>query len=128
MEATQTAAKADLVIDELMAIDPAAKRETCFVYGRLGWVRELYYDVELMHRGRSKPVRFLQANVKYDQDSPDTALIEIPKCLVLPLELSSFVLDDKDVARRREHVAIYNSPKVIRNVVKQPERVGNYRI
>lgn len=117
-----------LIIDELMQVDSDAPVETCFVYGKISWVQHGYFDVELMCGTQSKKVRFLSSLIKYQQDSPSTALIEIPKGIVIPFELSLFVLDDNAVARRLNHVEEYNSPRVIRNVEKQPERIGNIRI
>lgn len=118
-----------LIIDELTNIDPTKKIERVFVYGTVSWIHTGYVDVCLMAGQRSKDVRFLTSMIRYERDSPCTALIEVPKGLIEAFDLVMVVLDDDHVARRKKHVAEYNSPKAAPATGEwKTERIGSVRI
>lgn len=118
-----------LIIDELMLVEPGTAQETVFVHGAVSWVAVGYFDICLTAGTRKKDIRFLSSLIKYQLDSPCTALVEIPKGLVDAFHLSDFVLDEAALAKRRKHVDEYNAPKLMPSAPeRKPERIGSVRI
>ena len=72
---------------------------------------------------------WLRSSIEYEWESPDTALISIPIGFVTIFNIPLFVLDDREIERRRRNVEMWSlpfSPHVTRR--KVGERVGSVRI
>lgn len=117
------------IIADLTLVNTAEEAVKAYVYGRLIRVRGSHYDVELTKGNETKEVTLLQAVAKYELASPDTALISLPVGFVAALGIESFVLDEDEVERRRQHVAEYGALHISKTT-KQPaaEKVGGVRI
>jgi hypothetical protein len=118
----------DAIIDELMHVDGAAKGETVFIYALVKWNHATYADIEAIGSdGRTKEFRLVKRSLKFERDSYDTGLVEIPKGYVVPLGIAAFVLDDEQIAKYRKRADEFNSPLLANTPTRKLETLGGVR-
>jgi hypothetical protein len=102
--------------------------ETVHVVGHIMSNHESVIRCEVYRGGKAQQCELLRSAVKMHRTSSVTALIEIPKAFVSIFRLAHFVLDDRELERRRRDAEMFNAPYLKPVDARPREVVAGIRI
>lgn len=101
-----------------------------FIHGQIKWTQEDAVTFNLWKGNRTGTPKLPRRLINYQMTmtSPDTALIEVPKSLIIPFRLTAFILTDEEIEKYKQKVQEHQSLKFSTAPQKKPEKIGNVRI